>query len=167
MIKTILLTLLLIYSFSLCTSNEYEDSIENSFSRHTVFFEIGGLGLFTSLNYEFYIFRFFGIRAGYGYAPWGYGFPFAINYYLGKEKRLELGIGFLNFHLDLYNDEERTFFRRLSSEESTDNFVAVTVGYSYKKNPKGLLLRGSFHPIYHLEKKQFFVAFGFSIGYGF
>ena len=137
MFKSLVTILILVFSFSPVFSINNEDSDKNSYSRNTVFFELGGLGIFASLNYEPYIFRSLGIRLGFGLSPLGYSYPLALNYYFGKEKRLELGIGLIHLRSSWKTEENNLFFKDLNSENITDNFISATIGYSFKKNPAG------------------------------
>ena len=95
-----ILVVILLY----CVSVDGIAGDDSGWSQHTVFFEFAGAGLLYSVNYEFYVTQSVGIRTGLGVFPPGLGFPMLLNFYKGKEKRLELGLGFSHLESFLFGD---------------------------------------------------------------
>lgn len=132
-------------------------SQNNSTTKNILFFEIGGNGLFASLNYEFIFANNYGIRIGFGtLLVQGISYPVMVNKYFGEEKKLELGIGIVPFK----SLEKNSYW----SSKENGYLITTTIGHNYCKSNGGLVLRYSFTPAYNIRDNKLILYFGLSIG---
>jgi hypothetical protein len=136
--------------------------------RKSIFGELLGNGLITSVNYDT---RFkpdrndgFGLRVGIGYFPSLFTLPMGINYIVGKRRSgFESGIGITPFY-DIQSVDERKF----------TTVALLTVGYRFQPIDNGFLFRVNGSIGYDKRKLVFPESGGFiipwpglSIGYSF
>ena len=139
-----------------------QDSLESSTTiRSNVFFaEACGSGLLFSMNYERLFNNKFGVRVGVGSAGlFGLTLPAILNYYIGKEKKLELGLGLI--YTDYFSDNGGKYI-------SNGKFLITgTIGHKFQSEKSGIIFRFSFTPIYNPFKGKILPFGGLSIGYAF
>ena len=137
-----------------------QDSLESSSAiRSNVFFaEAGGSGLLFSMNYERLLNNKFGVRVGIGSAEiFGLTIPTILNYYIGQEKKLELGLGLI--YTDYFTDDGGKYI-------SNGKFLITgTIGHKFQSEKSGIVFRFSFTPIYNPFKGKVLPFGGISIGY--
>jgi hypothetical protein len=163
----ILINLLLIVSSNLIGQVESPPtSISNQ-----VFLEVGGLGVYGSVNYERFILKNknVGVRAGlstYNFVDFNGNFnpdlvlPYGVSYFKGNRYKLEVGIGQTVTSVVTIDEEswgpKRTY-------RVHGNF---TIGFRYQKKEKGLIFRCAYSPMIQDYSKYKNWAL-ISIGYGF
>jgi hypothetical protein len=171
LLKTILLIILLYTNLisQTITSTNYEtfplnlsiktDTVISYAMRNSIFGELGGNGVLITLNYEYLILKNIGIRVGYG-GMYGVGssMPMMINYYIGKEKKLELGVGLV--YLPVWKSN-------INLGEEKTGLLAFTIGHKYQKETGGLVLRISLTPFYSFQQNRFLFFGGVSAGIAF
>ena len=138
-----------------------QDSLESSTAirSNVIFAEAGGSGLLLSMNYERLINNKFGVRVGVGSAGIiGLTVPTIINYYIGKEYKLELGFGLI--YTDYFKNDDKFI--------SNGKFlITATIGHKFQSEKRGIVFRFSFTPIYNPVKGKILPYGGISIGYAF
>ena len=154
--------LLLSFSFFYCSSFLFGQSISK---RQTVYLELGGNGLFTSVNYDYQLTKKpgFGIRAGIGFFstnPFQLTIPVGINYLfeLQPDKSyMELGFGATctKANVSLYLEPDLT-----KKRTNFGNYIP-SIGYR-KHTKKSLMWRLSLTPV--VNQNGFAPFFGGSFG---
>lgn len=141
---------------------------QNSFKQNTIYFQLGGNGLFTSINYERQVFKKpgigFHIGAGiYGIEPSYLTVPFGVNYLLKLKKSnsyIDFGFGatYSKADVKLYIIVDR----RTSNYVNTNywNYIP-SIGYK-RVTKKDLMYRFSLTPV--INHNDGIPFFGFSIG---
>jgi hypothetical protein len=144
------LFLFLFASSGVCQEQGYQTDIGSSPS-HLIFLELGGHGL-ASINYEKYLTKHVGVRVGVGLC-----FPLLLNYYIGNERLLELGVGLMYSPIALkpFVLKEKTVL------------LGCTIGHKFQPNRGGLSLRYSFTPMFNPSNGKFVPMFGLSAGFAF
>ena len=125
----------------LCSEELFSQELKNggTIRKHSLFLEIGGNGVFYSINYDalFLLSTNFGfsVRAGFSIAPpfltgsdWGLTIPAEFNVLLGKTKNFfEFGVG-------------STLIRSFAGR-NTEFPLVGRLGYRYQKTDGGLFFR--------------------------
>ncbi len=127
---------------------------------NNIFIELGGNGLFVSLNYEYIFNNNYGVKVGFGtLLIAGISYPIMLNKYFGNEKKIELGFGIVPF----------SFLEKDSywGSKSDGLLLIGTIGHHYSKSPSGMLFRYSFTPAYNIADNKFILYLGLSIGVAF
>lgn len=143
----------------LCISFHTIPHAENACTRrNSVFLELGGQGVFTSINYERKV-GDFGIRAGLMGFMLVTGIPVGINYLVGNRHALEIGIAGLCWNA------------RSTSEPFEDLSITTNLGYRFTSNG-GFLFRIGFTTISNVthwrdRETRLFPWAGMSIGHSF
>lgn len=144
------------------------------FARNAAYFELGGNGIFYTLNYE----RFFtpkisargglmtvsvsGTDSGTDVSATFNVVPLTANYFLGSSHRLELGAGPMLFRLTGEADPPGA---PSQSAGGTTLGLTSTLGYRYQSPTGGFLFRAGITPF--LVSGSFSVWGGLSVGYAF
>jgi hypothetical protein len=133
--------------------------------RNAVYFELGGNGLFASVNYDYQLTKKpgFGIRAGIGFYslnPFQLTIPVGVNYLfeITKDKSyMELGLGatWTKENVSLYLEPD------LSKKRTNFGNYFPSVGYR-KHTKKTLMWRISLTPV--VNQNGFAPFFGFAFG---
>ena len=135
---------------------ELQDSVRE---KNFMFVEAGGNGVLLSINYERLIFDKIGLRVGAGtIGIYGLTLPAMINYYIGSNRQLELGIG------TVYTDYFPNEFGVIYNEEF---LISATIGHKYQKENSNIILRFSFTPFYSYKEDKVFLFGGISLGCAF
>ena len=155
--------LTIIFLFALLADPIFgQDSLESSTAirSNVIFAEAGGSGLLFSMNYERLLNNKFGVRVGIGSAEiFGLTIPTILNYYIGQEKKLELGLGLI--YTDYFTDDGGKYI-------SNGKFLITgTIGHKFQSEKSGIVFRFSFTPIYNPFKGKVLPFGGISIGYAF
>jgi hypothetical protein len=142
--------------------SRYESRYDTGYHHRAInslFVELGGNGILVTLNYERFIFRHFGVRIGYGGA-YGVGttVPIMFNYYIGNEKKLELGIGFVYLP---------TWAKDFLSSSGKTTLLACTLGYKHQPIDGGLMVKFALTPFYETTKNQIMFYGGIGLGLAF
>jgi len=145
----------------------------NQFSKNVLYLEIGGLGSYGSLNYERVMFikskTLITGRIGIGtYSIMDYTssynpdifIPITINGLLGKNHKIELGVGQTISNIIQANHSN------WEPERETSLHANFTIGYRYQKDTRGMIFRCSYTPVIEFYKYYRHWA-GLSIGYAF
>jgi hypothetical protein len=136
-----------------------QDLEKTSPKRNIVFIEGGGSGLLFSLNYERFLNQNISIRAGFGTGGVILtSYPILVNYYIGDEKKLELGLGMIYVN----NYTENSLLGKPGSL-----IITSTIGHSYHPASGGITIRFSFTPMYILKTKRMVPYAGISAGFNF
>jgi hypothetical protein len=115
-------------------------------SPNSIFFELGGNGIFYSVNYDRLFTESFGARVGFGYVS-AFGVPLAASFPLmayrligSGSNKLELGLGAC-----VILQNEPTSFSLNGSDHFEGNLVlgTTTVGYRYQRAGGGIVFRES------------------------
>jgi hypothetical protein len=160
--KTIIGILLTITSFTVWAQdiNNVYDNENYSSKENVLFVEAGGNGILLSMNYERLIKNNIGLRIGVGSLGFfGLTMPAMVNYYIGNERKLELGLGLI------YTD-----YFEIETKESFPNgkfLIVGTIGHKFQRQEGGIVLRFSFTPIYNPVDEKIIPFGGISIGYSF
>jgi len=145
----------------------------NNISKNGMYLEIGGVGSYGSLNYERVIFlkaktKIVG-RIGVGtYSLTDYTssfnpdifIPITINGLLGKNHKIELGVG------QTVSNTIQANHSNWKPERETNLHANFTIGYRYQKDKGGFIFRCSYTPVIEFYKYYRHWA-GVSIGYAF
>lgn len=145
--------IILIFSLSLSAKNK---------PRNLLFGEVGGNGLFLSVNYERYFNDNLSLRAGFGSFPFffkNYSFPILFNYSFTIP--LEIGIGIVPFSITNYNGTNDSFF----GEYVGTTLIITTLGF--KRINKGIVVRFSLTPFYNHKDSKVKMYGGLSVGLAF
>lgn len=156
-LKSLLLSILIITISNICFS---QDSLKNA-----VFFELGGNGLYYSLNYERQFKHQFLGRAGITVINNGLAIPLTVGKFFGEDKHhVEVSAGFDYINYDMVGD-------------SRGHTILATgfVGYRFQKLKNQFLFRAGLLPLFRIyesgdgEKSEdrFFLWGGISLGYRF
>ena len=136
-----------------------QDIKKNDEMANIIFIEAAGNGTFASLNYERFICSDLSFRAGFGTLfVLGTSIPLLANYYIGDEKKLELGLGIVYIN---------SFEKNKVFGEPNSIIITSTIGHSYQPYKGGITIRFSFTPFYVPITKRFVPYAGISIGYKF
>ena len=128
----------------------------SSMAKRALYLELGGNGLFYTLNYDHMLSNKVSVRVGAGLVTSGGLYvgtaPITLNYLLGEgDSRLELGAGALIATSNYFE-----------AENTAGVAATATFAYRYQK-PNGIFLKAAFTPVF---RHDFFLPwFGFSIGY--
>ncbi len=154
--------LLLSFSFFYCSSFLFGQSISK---RQTVYLELGGNGLFTSVNYDFQLTKKpgLGIRAGIGFYsldPFVLTIPVGVNYLFELQQNksyMELGLGatWTKENVSLYLEPD------LNKKRTNFGNYFPTIGYR-KHTKKSFMWRMSLTPL--INQNGFQPFFGGSFG---
>ena len=154
--------LLLSFSFFYCSSFLFGQSISK---RQSVYFELGGNGLFTSVNYDFQLTKKpgLGIRAGIGFYsldPFVLTIPVGVNYLFELQQNksyMELGLGatWTKENVSLYLEPD------LNKKRTNFGNYFPTIGYR-KHTKKSFMWRMSLTPL--INQNGFQPFFGGSFG---
>ena len=154
--------LLLSFSFFYCSSFLFGQSISK---RQTVYLELGGNGLFTSVNYDFQLTKKpgLGIRAGIGFYsldPFVLTIPVGVNYLFELQQNksyMELGLGatWTKENVSLYLEPD------LCKKRTNFGNYFPTIGYR-KHTKKSFMWRMSLTPL--INQNGFQPFFGGSFG---
>jgi hypothetical protein len=127
---------------------------------NSIFLEVGGNGIFGTLNYERMINSKMGLRVGGIFLPFSdtehplFG-TLMINWILGKDNlRMEIGQGIF-----IYGGGWEEF------SHSGSIFFTATIGIRYQPKIKGIILRLGFTPLFGPDRVYPWA--GASIGYSF
>ena len=173
-IRSVRLLTVLLVGLSWCTTLSEATAQEalsrrgsGNFARNSIFLELGGNGVFYSLNYDHKIFNHFSARIGGMYAPWEDEIssqnaslllvPLMANYLVGNgSSRLEVGAGltFGNISGNLDGFDE-------FSEGGVAAFTS-TVGYRLQPTNGGFLFRIGYTPTFFSDGVLHFI--GLSLG---
>ncbi|HKI79138.1 MAG TPA: hypothetical protein VKA26_11410 [Ignavibacteriaceae bacterium] len=165
--KLIYISLIIYFcSFSILVFPENYNTIDDSTMQskkiernNLFFFEIGGNGLFLSLNYERYISDNLSIRVGWGNDIFkGSYIPLLINY--NFEQPWELGIGIVSYNFPLGHRTDKIFASKSSG-------VLITSNAGFKKKFDWFLLKISVTPLYNPDGSVFQLFGGLSVGISF
>jgi hypothetical protein len=156
--KKIYLTLVFILiKFSVKTQDVLPPKQEN-LKQNSLQAELGGHGVFLSLNYE----RIFfpdkkiktAIQAGASHNFWSFFFPIVVNEIISFNKHhVELGLGYIPAF------EGRRFW------SFSEMYTTARAGYRYQKPGKNFVFRSGFTPIF--GNSYFIPMFGISFGRSF
>lgn len=125
-----------------------------------IFAEAGGSGILFSLNYERLLGNNFGVRIGAGSAGlMGLTIPALLNYYIGKEKKLELGLGII--YTDYFSNICGTYI------SNGKYLITGTIAHKFQSEKSGIVFRLAFTPVYNPFKGKFLPYGGISAGYAF
>lgn len=160
--KNIIIIILTLLTYPVLGQDSLESFHKDSslIRLNVLFGELGGSGLLFSMNYERLLNNKFGVRVGVGSAGlMGLTFPAILNYYIGKEKKLELGLGLI--YTDYFPNNGGKYI------SNGEFLITATIGHKFQSEKRGIVFRFSFTPIYNLIKDKILPFGGISIGYAF
>ncbi|MCX7880579.1 MAG: hypothetical protein N2517_07945 [Ignavibacteria bacterium] len=135
--------------FGIETSSKVSKVRKETFA---IFAELGGQGIFVSLNGDYLFHPNFSLRGGLSFLIFGYGIPFSI-YYLTNARtshHFELGLG-----LTYTNVASFSFFGSGSSPKES-LLLTGSIGYRYQPLKDGLFIRLCFTPLAIFEKNEYY-----------
>lgn len=157
--KILTVALLVLPSYIFAKQN---DTIPKS--KHSIYLELGGKGVIYSLNYDrrIPITKYFGTFIGMGFTHIEtHGSIISFNLQMLTP---EVGLYFGNKHLAEIGYSKAIIFNYIEGAE----LQSIRFGYRYQNNPKGLMFRASFCPLYTNDYGgSWFPSAGISIGYSF
>lgn len=139
-----------------------QESQESSTSKRSnvLFGEVGGSGLLFSINYERLLGNNLGARIGAGSAGlMGLTIPVLLNYYIGREKKLELGLGLI--YTDYFSDNGGKYI------SNGKYLITGTIAHKFQSEESGIVFRFAFTPVFNPFKGKFLPYGGISAGYAF
>lgn len=136
----------------------------NEAAKNNFYFELGGNGIFYSINYDRLLLNSFSSRIGFMHIEFEFGpnfgnrrdqvtaIPIILNYLYGSGKnKIEIGTGIVIYCQD-------------NNWKEAGVQPALTLGYRYQPQPKGLIFRIGYTPI--ISKEEILSWAGISIGFG-
>jgi len=165
--------LILVIILSSCTlpNIHAQEQMTRPYKQNQFFLELGGNGIFYSVNYERLLSENFSIRGGIGYTP-GLIFvegtfihiPVTASYLIGSNSsKFETGLGFTYF-----SGKDVEIFG-LEGEDKSVILLTGIIGYRYISQ-NGFVFRIAFTPFYNpneTEDSKFLPSGALSFGYAF
>lgn len=149
---------MLLIVFIICSQNKHQ-SFTKEYALNSVYFSIGGAGIYNSLNYErtfVYTNKYSaGVKVGIGssFSPALFPNEFMIpvgGYFLFGKKNSHIDLSFCatNYFLEQYDYSDDKNYKELKL------LLVPSVAYRFQKSRGGLIGRIGFSPIINFNKKR-------------
>lgn len=172
--KKYILTTIMFFTIYTIYSNNTRQSFETEYALNSVYFSVGGAGIYNSLNYErtliFTDKYSAGVKIGVGSSfsavlfPNEFTVPVGAYFLFGKNNsHIDFSFCATNYILEQYNYSDNKNYKELKL------LLVPSLAYRYKKSEGGFIGRIGFSPIINIDKKRNPAApwFDVSIGWAF